>query len=107
MGTTTKKIFYCDLCPATFDSGQALRDVVLPARIYTEDGEKYTRGYCKASLCANCLDKFWETSDTHFCIVEDGMRGVKFYPLFEPTATDKPKPEAPVIGFIDKIPKRE
>ena len=102
MGTTTKKIFYCDLCPATFDNGQALRDVVLPARIYTEDGEKYTRGYCKASLCATCLDKFWETSDTHFCIVEDGMRGVKFYPHFETDKKDGTQKDYVLLGFQDK-----
>ncbi len=105
MGVSITKTFYCDICPATFDNGQALRDVVLPARIYSDDGEKFTRGYVKASVCANCLDKFWEISDSNFAVIEKGLRGVKFYPHFENDKKDAPEREFVILGYLDKDPE--
>lgn len=101
MGTAVKKFFYCDMCPATFDNGQALRDVALPARLYNEEGTDYVRGYQKASLCQTCLNKFWEASDTYFARVEVGLRGVKFYPVDQ--EQDLPEREPAIVGFLDKI----
>ena len=102
MGVATKKTFYCDLCPAVFENGQALRDVVLPARLYDPSGEKYTKGFLKASLCSNCLDEFWKVSDSSFCMIESGMRGVKFYPHYETKPKNVPVPDPIIIGYQDK-----
>ena len=105
MGVSTKKTFYCDLCPATFDNGQALRDVVLPARLYDDTGEKYTKGYLKTSLCPKCLDEFWIVSDSHFCLIENGLRGPKYYPHF--SVEEKNDSDGLTLGFADKVPKNE
>lgn len=93
-------IFYCDCCPETFPNGQGLIDVELPARLYDDKGESYTKALKKTSLCKKCFDHFWEASDANFAVVEVGLRGVKYFPHYE-TKLD-PFDDLRFIGMDDK-----
>ena len=81
-------IFACEICPRIFTNGQFLFDVILPVRLYEDDGMKFAMGQKKVSICSHCLEVFNEVVESNFAIIEVGLRGTKPFPVFDTGVSD-------------------
>lgn len=106
MGERSTTVFFCDTCPETFEDKKFLTKFSVPARIYSKDGTSFVKGFIDTDLCPKCLNKFWEISDSNFCLVEKGIRGVDYYPHYDVSSKDNENCDVPVLDNID-FPKRE